>query len=78
MQIQRQFLRKINEKYKNKQMRKEVPKKEKVKIRKILILLLVLLTHRRPHPTSTWPNPSLLHRDYSRGFESKKRRTVRI
>ena len=28
MQIQRQFLRKINEKYKNKQMRKEVLKKE--------------------------------------------------
>ena len=78
MQIQRQFLRKINEKYKNKQMRKEVPKKKKVKIRKILLLLLVLLTHRRPHPTSTWPNPSLLDRDYSRDFESKKRRTVRI
>ena len=77
MQIQGQFLRKINQKYKNKQMRKEVTKKENVKIRKILILL-VLLTHRRPHPTSTWPNPSLLHRDYSRGFESKKRRTVRI
>ena len=78
MQIQRQFLRKINEKYKNKQMRKEVTQKEKVKIRKILILLLVLLTHRRPYPTSTWPNPSLLHRDYSRCFESKKRRTVKI
>ena len=34
MQIQRQFLRKINEKYKNKQMRKEVPKKKKSKLEK--------------------------------------------